>query len=1137
MKKYITLLSIITALAVHADNDIHLNESLSGDYSGESHVDSSWIYAHVTEGNSVIFSTSDSKTNYTRANFGSTRLDSASFRSAILTNASFSGATLKDTDFTDATITGVSFDGVKSFTEAQLKSTKSYKEKNLSGITLSYNDLSGWDFNGQNLWKARFQDATLANTNFTNADLTSANFGGAILTNAIFKGADLTSASLRATTLTNADFTDAIVNGINFYGTVGFTQAQLKSTKSYKEKNLSGVNFQYIDGLIDFSGLDFSGFNLTSADFGMTILKDVDFTDAIITGASFYGSSDFTKAQLKSTKNYKEKDLSGINLNFNDWSDLDFKGFNLTSTVFRGAFIKNADFTDAIITGADFGGSQQKGFTKTQLESTKSYKEKDLTGIRLDCNNMHHWDFSGFNLTSANFYHATLSNTDFTDTILTNAELSYANFTNATLTNTDFTNANVEYANFSGTVAKGFTEAQLKLTESYKEKNLRGINLSSNDLSGWGFNGQRLDAAIFQNATLANADFTDTDVESANFSGTVANGFTEAQLKSTKNYKEKNLRGINLSSNDLSGWDFNGQRLHEAKFENATLTNTDFTDTDVRSANFSGTVANGFTEAQLKSTKSYKEKNLSEINLSSNNLSGWDFNRQGLQSANFQNATLTNTIFNEANLNSATFRNAILTNTDFTNASFGYDTDFTDADVRGANFSGTVAKYFYEKMLKSTKSYKEKNLSGINLSSNDLSGWDFNSQGLHAANFQGTTLTNTIFKRANLDSANFTNATFTNTDFTNANVEYANFSGTVANGFTEAQLKLTKSYKEKNLNGINLSSNDLSGWNFNGQGLQAANFQNAILTNTIFKRANLNSANFTNANVEYANFSGAVANGFTEAQLKSTKSYKEKNLSGINLSFNNLSGWGFNGQGLKATNFQNAILTNTDFTNATLNDTDFMNADLRGATLTEMNGTPIYKNTIMSNGVIKNFSMNSSADNLVIHAYESIAGSPTISAKIAENAVISGGAKLTLERGARLEVVGKTLTIGSDGLLQIDTDLNSSTFINVNDESSISFHDGATFTVNIIDDITTTDTCTFAVMSFEDESSRIAGLNDLIKNETFLLNINGEKFNGAWDYTIQSHVLLISLTVPEPATVAAILGVLALGFAVYRRRK
>ena len=268
MKKYITLLSIITALAVHADNDIHVNESLSGDYSGESHVDSSWTYAHVTEGNSVIFSNSDSKTNYTRANFSSTRLGSASFRSAILTSAYFDYATLKDTDFTDATITGVSFHGVKGFTEAQLKSTKSYKEKNLSGINLSNNDLSGWDFNGQNLWKARFQQGTtLTNTDFTDADLTSAYFGGAILTNAMFKGANLTSASFKGATLTNADFTDAIVNGTNFYNTVGFTKAQLKSTKSYKEKNLSGVNFQYIEGLIDFSGLDFSGFNLTSVDF------------------------------------------------------------------------------------------------------------------------------------------------------------------------------------------------------------------------------------------------------------------------------------------------------------------------------------------------------------------------------------------------------------------------------------------------------------------------------------------------------------------------------------------------------------------------------------------------------------------------------------------------------------------------------------------------------------------------------------------------------------------------------------------------------------------------------------------------------------------------------------------------------
>lgn len=151
--------------------------------------------------------------------------------------------------------------------------------------------------------------------------------------------------------------------------------------------------------------------------------------------------------------------------------------------------------------------------------------------------------------------------------------------------------------------------------------------------------------------------------------------------------------------------------------------------------------------------------------------------------------------------------------------------------------------------------------------------------------------------------------------------------------------------------------------------------------------------------------------------------------------------------------------------------------------------------------------------------------------------MISGGAKLTLEQGAFLEVVnGKTLTVASDGLIQIDTDLSGSTIFNVNSSSGLVFEDGAILTVNIVDDIMTSDAYTFAVISFEDDS-RIAGFNNFIKDETLFLTVNGEKFNGAWNYAVKGNDLSISINVPEPATYTAIFGALALGFVAYRRRK
>ena len=55
--------------------------------------------------------------------------------------------------------------------------------------------------------------------------------------------------------------------------------------------------------------------------------------------------------------------------------------------------------------------------------------------------------------------------------------------------------------------------------------------------------------------------------------------------------------------------------------------------------------------------------------------------------------------------------------------------------------------------------------------------------------------------------------------------------------------------------------------------------------------------------------------------------------------------------------------------------------------------------------------------------------------------------------------------------------------------------------------------------------------------ENFLLSLNGELFDGEWDYYMEGNSFEIRMQVPEPAACAAILGALALAFAAYRRRK
>ena len=294
--------------------------------------------------------------------------------------------------------------------------------------------------------------------------------------------------------------------------------------------------------------------------------------------------------------------------------------------------------------------------------------------------------------------------------------------------------------------------------------------------------------------------------------------------------------------------------------------------------------------------------------------------------------------------------------------------------------------------------------------------------------------------------------------------------------------------------------------------------------------ADITRALFNNAVITNVDFAYATSNGFTENQLQVTKNFVEKNLSGIGFSGNDFSGWSFANQNLQ----------NSDLTYAVVDGADFTNADLRGATLAEIDGAPIYKNTIMSDGAIKDFSMASADDSFSIGKYTPAAsGASVISAKISESdATISGGAKLTLEQGAAFEITnGKTLTVAADGSIQTDTDLLGSTVFNIDGNAGLTFEDGAILTVNVVDTVVAGEAYTFTVISF-DADSVLAGLSELVKDNTLLLTVNDESFAGAWDYVINGNSLSISISnIPEPATYAAIFGGLALLLAFAKRRR
>lgn len=262
-----------------------------------------------------------------------------------------------------------------------------------------------------------------------------------------------------------------------------------------------------------------------------------------------------------------------------------------------------------------------------------------------------------------------------------------------------------------------------------------------------------------------------------------------------------------------------------------------------------------------------------------------------------------------------------------------------------------------------------------NYANHNLYGWDFSNQHLSFsnfycanlinakfvnailtnANFSGansrvrTNLTNANLKNADLSNASFALATLDGTDFTNSIITGASFQG--AYSLTNEQIYSTRSYQERNLEGVdfgyfyapnlNFYGQNLNNSVFNRASIHESNFDNANLTNAVFMRANLSGTTFFDAIITGASFVDTTGRGFTKEQLYSTKSYQDCCLKGIDFRYNDLSTWDFSKKDVtnsdlsdvKATktNFVEANLTNVDFQSAILKDADFTNAIIKGA--------------------------------------------------------------------------------------------------------------------------------------------------------------------------------------------------------------
>lgn len=318
----------------------------------------------------------------------------ASFKNADLTNAWLRRTGLAGADFSDATINNAHLDEATNygFTKEQLYATASYKLQNLSGVSLAFNDLSGWDFSSQRLM-----------------------------------------VSMAGSNVTGANFTNATVK-LNLTWSTGLTKEQIYSTASYQVKDLQGIGL----GSVDVRGWDLRGQNLAYSSFAEARLTDADFAGANITGVQFGNTTSrgFTKEQLYSTATYLAGTLGNVGLSLNNLAGWDLHGQDLRRAEFGDSNLTGANFTGAIIDGAYLGSTSDSGFTKEQLYSTASYQMRSLSRVDFSVNALDGWNFADQDLTRAAFVQSKLQGTDFSRADLRGArgfEPVQANIENAIL--------------------------------------------------------------------------------------------------------------------------------------------------------------------------------------------------------------------------------------------------------------------------------------------------------------------------------------------------------------------------------------------------------------------------------------------------------------------------------------------------------------------------------------------------------------------------------------------------------------------------------------------------------------------------------------------------------------------------------
>lgn len=172
------------------------------------------------------------------------------------------------------------------------------------------------------------------------------------------------------------------------------------------------------------------------------------------------------------------------------------------------------------------------------------------------------------------------------------------------------------------------------------------------------------------------------------------------------------------------------------------------------------------------------------------------------------------------------------------------------------------------------------NLSGVNLSGEDLQERDFSHNIMHKAIFDKANLKNAIFNKTVLTQARFINATLTLAKFEGAIMQHADFSHSVLlHADCSRAILPNATIEQARMSFINLHKADLSNASLWDSHLFKADLSEAILTESDLSETYLYKSNLTHAQLGWANLKNA---NLSLAQVEDAN-FEGANLIGANL--------------------------------------------------------------------------------------------------------------------------------------------------------------------------------------------------------------------------------------------------------------